>query len=355
MWCHWIIGAIAVLALAGCNRAPKIDTQLSTPKLAFEALGHPSSFYFTDDARPHLARDYPNLLHTEDRDRRSQRTIEFGRAAKNPTLWRQLDRKWRFEAALLTGDPASYRELCAHLRASSDWVLSYLDHTSIIFRRAPAPPWKPESLKNLSERFAYYGAAERVTFLVGLAGRLMAVNQDDEAKRQLELALTLDDKSPAVLSQWAVYHMNRGAAQEALVCAEKATEADRDFASAWSVKAQAYMRLRNAPKAFEASSQLVRVNPKDPSTLLLHARIAHENHAYHTEIDALKLLIKDARHAGYPLAGYRTYLAQAYASSGAAREAVEEFQNVLKEPEASPEQRQFAQESIQRIRSRAQL
>ena len=86
--------------------------------------------------------------------------------------------------------------------------------------------------------------------------------------------------------------------------------------------------------------------------LFLHARIAHQAHAYQSEIGVLKTLIELARKEGAPVTGYRIYLAQAYASSGEANPSLEQFNMALTDESISVDQRAYITDSIARIRNR---
>jgi hypothetical protein len=77
--------------------------------------------------------------------------------------------------------------------------------------------------------------------------------------------------------------------------------------------------------------------------------------AYKEEAKTLHQLIELAERSGQPTAGYRIYLAQAYASASDAQPAIDEFQRVLADPSISREQRTFAQETLAQIRSRSGL
>ena len=55
---------------------------------------------------------------------------------------------------------------------------------------------------------------------------------------------------------------------------------------------------------------------------------------------------------GISTTGYRVYLGQAYAETGEAMTSLIEFKKVVGAPDASPEQRSFAQDCIDKIRER---
>jgi hypothetical protein len=354
-----IIGATLLLIFVNLGiggyfllrRAPEARPELATPVLAIETL-KAKSLYFTQQARAFLVARVPGMLATDDRDGQSGRSIEFVQAAQDPVLWRKLDRQYRFDTILLTGDPATYRPLLKHLLDTGDWTLTYLDHTSLIFQRPPATPWMPADLDALQKKFASYPVDDRVAFLVQLAGKLSAATQLTLAKHSLDEALLLNPKSPDTLTQLALYHAHFGQWKQALEKSDAALAASKNYQPALMTRAQALLVMRRFDEALKVSDHLMEVAPNDPEVLFLHARISHEAHAYSREIAALEVLIAQAEQQKHSVSGFRIYLGQAHAACGAALPALEQFQKALAAGDLSQEQKDFVNECIERIKSR---
>ncbi len=331
------------------------DPLLHTPQLAFARLEPGTPTYYDRAARPELLRLAPELLAAEDRDVGSERSQAFGLAQDDPALWRKLDRQYRFDAVLLVGDPAGFRPLLDHLRASTDWVLTYLDHTSLIYRRAPAEAWRTESLAAARAQFARSARADRLEFLVQAGLRLQAVGARETARELFEEALDLDEKSPAAWTGLALTYVRETQWATALDKVDRALAANPDYEPALAVKAQTLFSMGKFNVAYPISQRLVGMKPRDPTTLFLHAKIAHEAHAFTAEARTLETLIALAQAAGKPVSGYQIYLGQAYGTAGKAGPAVAAFEAALESGEVTPEQEVFLRESIARIKSRAAL
>jgi tetratricopeptide (TPR) repeat protein len=281
---------------------------------------------------------------------RLDREKDFAPAAQNPRLFRQLDRVYHFDALLLTGDPSLFRPLLKHLLETKDWTLAYLDQTALGFRRAPAREWTPDDLKPLREKFAAADKATRVLFLSGLASRLMAIDRTADALDALEDALKLDPQSAEALTQRGIYKMRFAMWTDALDAAAAALHSRKDYPPALAIRAQALYALRKFGEAFGASQKLLALAPDDPQTLFLHARIAHEAHAYDSEVAALRHLVELAEKAGQSTSGYRIYLGQALAKRDDRDEALAEFQKAIDAGDLSDEQTDFARETIRHIK-----
>jgi lipopolysaccharide biosynthesis regulator YciM len=100
------------------------------------------------------------------------------------------------------------------------------------------------------------------------------------------------------------------------------------------------------------SDKVVEQHPDDASILFFHATLAHQAHSYDREIAALKHLIDMAETQGQSTTGYRIYLGQAYAESGEAMPSLIQFQKAVESPDISPEQKEFAEDCIGKIRQK---
>jgi len=350
-------GVITVsLAITGTwwalSRRPPPNPALVSPILAVQAVSA-RSLYFNAAARPWLMAHRPELLTPDDRDGSSSRTREFLQAVQNPKLFRQIDRRYRFDTLLLVGDPSQFKPLLEHLLDTKDWTLTYLDHTSLIFKRDAASAWQPTRLTETRQHFS--SGREQASFLAHAAMKLLAIRRSAEARAALDEAAKLDTGLPEVWNGLANYHMLRGEWGPALDHVNRALAADKAFVPALASKAQILYSTKKFGEAFELSKRLIGERPDDPALLFYHAKIAHEARAFRAEIETLERLILLAEATGWPASGYRIYLAQAFATVGEAQPAIDEFRRVLADPEISKEQRAFAAETLAQIRGRSGL
>ncbi len=328
----------------------KENLLLTSPVLAVEEL-RPSSLYYNGLAWPWLHRLRPDLLSEAEERGDAERVRSFTQAVQSPKLFRQLDRQFRFETLLLVGDPSQFRPLLDHLLETRDWTLTYVDPTSLIWKRGAVAPWDLHRLDAVRARFATASARDRGTFLALCAGKLLAVREPAAARALLEEAQTLGANSAEVESVWAQYHLARGEWHDAEAAADRALKLDGTSLAALGCKAQALYATKRFGEAYALSKRLMERRPDDPNLLFYHAKIAHEARAFEQEADALRRLILLAEANDRPTATYRVYLGQALASSGEAQPALSEFQRAIADPECPPEQRQFARDCVQHVRS----
>lgn len=324
--------------------------ELATPLLALETL-KAGSLYYNAAARPWLLAHQPELLSPEDRDERSERVRDFVQAVQNPTLFRQLDRRLRFDALLLVGDPSQFRPLLDHLLETRDWTLTYLDHTSLVYRRGAERAWQPSDLAAVRQRFS--SKREEATVLGQAAGKLVAVRQAEPARQLLDEAERLDSEVPDVWSSRAAYHLSRGEWSAALTSADRALAIEDNFLPAMAAKTQALYATKKLNEALALSTKLLAMRPDDPGLLFYHGKMAHDARSFREEIAALEKLVSLAEREARPTSGYRIYLAQAYAAEGDADRCIEQFTHALTDPGLSAEQRTFAQETLAQVRDRA--
>ena len=327
---------------------------LETPVLALENL-QAKALYFNGGARPWLLARRPDLVTAEDRDDQSARTRAFVQAVLEPKLFRQLDRQYRFDGLLFVGDPSQYRPLLEHLAETKDWSLSHVDSMAMVFRREAARPWKMEDLQPVRARFAGASARDRATFLAQTAIKLVAVRELDAGKLLLDEAVQLDAGLPDAWNGLAIYHLHRGETPDAFANAERALALDKGHVPALATKTQLLFATKHFSEAYELSKQLLERLPEDPGILLYHAKVAHEAHAYAAEIAALEKLIASADGDARPVSGYLLYLAQACTAAGDAPHAIDAFMRLLNDPDLPQAQRDFARESIARIKKRTGL
>jgi tetratricopeptide (TPR) repeat protein len=324
--------------------------ELITPMLAIDAL-RAKSLYYNGAARPWLLARRPDLLQADDTGAQSARGRSFAQAVQNPKLFRQLDRRNRFDTLLLIGDPSQYRPLLDHLLETKDWTLTYLDHTSLVFKREVGRAWQPRDLATVRQRFT--SKHEQAIFLAQAASKLLAIHMSEPAKTLLDQAQALDAKVADVWNGLATYRMDRGEWSQALDQVDRAIDIDHDSLPALGIKTQILYSTKKLSEALALSGRLVAARPDDPGLLFYHAKIAHDARAFREEIKALEHLVAVADKDGQPTSGYRIYLAQAYAADGQAEPSIEQFNRALADPDLSPEQRSFAEKTLAQIKTRS--
>ena len=105
-----LLGGLGLL-LAGVavffwkDRFSRRNPLLDTPQLALASL-QAKSLYYNARARPWLVSLRPDLLTAEDRDADSERSRMSEQSVQSPKLFWQLERRYRFDALLLVGDPS---------------------------------------------------------------------------------------------------------------------------------------------------------------------------------------------------------------------------------------------------------
>ena len=351
---------VLVLAAAGVGwavwqkpwRTRASDPVLDSPTLALEFL-QAKVLYFNGPARQWVISQRPSLIDDEVRDEGSDRSRGMSQAVQNPKLFRQLDRKYRFDALLLVGDPSQYTPLLDHLRQTHDWTLRYADHTSLVFRRDAGKTWDLDALAPVRARIASKPPEVRATVLALTATRVNAAGFPKQAKLLLDEASSLAPRVPEVANAFAVYYLALGKFREAAPQVNRALDADPYFLPALATKAQLYYGTKRYSEAYDLSKQVIERLPENPVLLFYHAKIAHEAHAYQAEIDVMEKLIHLADADGRPLGGYQLYLGQAYASAGDAKHSIDAFMAALSDPELPSDQREFARDNIVRIKKRS--
>lgn len=342
-------GGVALLTLAFgigvlfLNRTEPVDGRLEGERLALERLGDARYLYYTPASHGDLAASRPELVAVAADER------AFARAAQDPGLFRGLDHARQFDALLLAGDPTTYKPLLEHLAEERDFVLAWLDNAALVFRRPGAAPWTEAQLTEEAGRFA---GENRARFLSGAARRLVAIGQLGMAKRALDGAAGEGGRLP---EYWTVLGLYDGQVQhwpEALEALDRALKLEPGYTPALTTKAEILFGARRLDEALAISDEVIEAHPDDPGMLLMHATISHQAHAYQREIAALQHLIELAQGQGASTTGYRIYLGQAYAESGQAMPSLVQFQEALRAGDASPEQRRFAQDCIDKIRAK---
>jgi tetratricopeptide (TPR) repeat protein len=315
------------------------------PKLALAALRGPKTFFF-GGARTWLAKEKPQLIPEAARDAGSTFSRGLNQAVQDPKLFREIDRQSRFDEVWLLGDPSSYKPLVEHFLETKDFTLSYVDHTSLVFRRG-GEPWSQAQIDSLGAQFS--DPRERAYVQALAAAKLAIVRQPEPALKLLEEAENASARVPEVWTGWSTYRMVKGQWDKALEAAEKALQLDGEFLPGIACRAQCYYGTKQFTAAWKDAERLVAAHPDDPAMLFYHAKLAHEANAFQSEIGSLTRLIALAEQAGANVSGYRIYLAQAYAATNDADNAMDQVTLALLDTTLPREQRKFADELLAQI------
>ncbi len=340
---------LAWFAVGGCSRDRPVTVHSPAAALGrLEALGV-KSVYFTGAAFASLAANPPQWLPRQDWDASSPRVRAMAQAALDPKLFRQLDRQDRFEVLILAGDPVRYRPLQEHLLRTQDWTLEWVDPWCLLYRRGKAEPLTVEKTRELAVRQTPGKGGVRAQALASMAERMIGARRFEEALALIDLAREADPGQPAVWTAEGSYRLARGEWPQAVAMADKALSLERRFAAAKSVKAQGLYFSKRYEEAYQLSRELLEESPEDPVMLFTHAKIAHEVRSLQEEVEVLRKLISFAEREKRSTSSYRVYLGQALAMRGAAREALEELDVALADPELPPDQLDFARSARARV------
>ncbi len=329
----------AVMLVSGCRHHEPVDARLLHEQMALARLADVHYLFFSPASEPDLKAARPDLA-------AGANVHAFAQALQSPILFRALDHQRQFDALLLCGDTTTYKPLLDHLIETKDFVLTWLDNATLVFRRRGATPWTESDLADTALGFQ---GENRARFLSGAATRLIAIRQLPMAKAALDQAQPLGGDLPEFWTALGLYDGEVAHWKEAMDALDRALSLDSDYTPALTTKAQILFGARRFDDALAISDKVVEEHPDDPSMLFFHATISHEAHAYEREIETLKHLIDLADKQGDSTTGYRIYLGQAYAETGEAVLSLEQFKLALAAPDISPEQKKFAQDCLAKI------
>ena len=278
-----------------------------------------------------------------------EESLERMRQAGQPTAWRLADRASKYGAVVLAGPVAEYRPLLDHLLKSPDWSLAQWYPYALVFRRGANPPGHSLHMENevLEEKIP--GAPAQAVYWARLASQAAAVGQPGEARRLFQKALGLDAQGAEVRALQASFLASRGEWAAAAAAARALVAEHPRYLPAWQVLVQADLAGGRSSAAWEAAEAMLRLQPKDPYSLFLTARAAHEAGASFAEVEFLQRLIQVSRRRGLPVGHYYIYLGQAQAKQGYMSQAMESFQTARDSGELNEEALRGVQELLDEI------
>ena len=272
---------------------------------------------------------------------------DSARLAQNPSQWREVFRRQRWAAVVLSGPIGEYRPLLDHLLVSPDWHLASVTNYGFLFRYGPGLP--PRSLE---ENFRFGSDLETALYLAQIAGYYEAIRRTGDARACLERALSLAPENTSVLSHAANFAVAQRRWQDVLAHSRKALEKNPDLGHAKLVQALALFETGETEQAKKLVAEVLLESPNDSYTLFLSARIMRTLNDYSAEAASLEKLVANAQKAGVSPVDYQIYLAQAYAKQGLAEPALRSYRAALESDQLGPRQKDDIREAIDSLESR---
>ncbi len=274
----------------------------------------------------------------------------YARAAQDPALFRQMHRQNGFDAVWISGDLGTSGPLLDSLVADAEWMVFYVDHQGVVFRRTAVMNGLPLEIGPRDS--SGLSRSERARVKAATAVNLSTLRREAEAKRMMAEAKEASSGEVDVRVAQARLDLDDGRWDAALAAASGVLGMSRNYVPALSVRARALYASGQFAEAFNCSRKLVERVGGDPLVLFNHAKIAHELRIFGEEIETLKTLIDVVERDGGWSTGYRIYLGQAYAAMGERDLALRELDAAAVDSGLAPDQRAFVDEALEKLRSR---
>jgi len=277
---------------------------------------------------------------------------ESARLAREPRLWRAVDRKVRYRAVWLLGDKADYAPLARHLGESPDWRLAAVDATGVLFVRGPRESeFATEPAQQIGR--SLLGAANRSRFLAGCALGCLTAQAWPEAGEFSRAAVRKSDLSSDSAAARALVLISLGQIEEAVEQSGRAVALTPASSNAWQARAETLLHAGRIDDAYAAAQRAADLAPGDEGALWLAARAANAARAFQTEAEILERLVALTEGRGGDSGFYQLYLGQSYAKQGLARPALRALEKAAAAPGLTDGQRAELQEEIDRVRESA--
>lgn len=274
--------------------------------------------------------------------------------AGNPRQWRINGGEAGTSAALLIGSTAEYRPMLDYLLDSPAWHLKSIEPTSLVFIRSPLAGASAESAvfpgAELERReLLFPDPSERASYLARLATMLTEIGRHGEARRLFRRALELDGQRPDVRCLHASFLARRGQWQEAVFEASELLRRNPDFVPGWKVLVQAELAAERPENAWNAAKNLLRLQPRDPHVIFLHARAANAAGASFAETESLRRLIRITSQMGLSTTNYRILLGKSLAKQALLDQARAEFEGALASGDLTPQEEEQVHEFLRKL------
>jgi tetratricopeptide (TPR) repeat protein len=332
---------VALLPL-GCSRQAETDSRLLAPTELWAARPSGGDLFANPGAVAALRSVGENV------GTQAESTLSV---LDDPSAWRQLDRRERFDGALLAGQPAETSVLARHLFQSPDFRLERLDNWGFLFSRKPPSTYRPPSPESVVPDLT--DSEQRADYLAAVAVNLDTIGEFEAARDYLSAAQNLAPDAPLVLGRKAYIDLQHQRHAAAVAAASQALEKDPDSALALEIAAQSFAAVGAVDRAWQVAERLLAISgTDDPRILFLHARLASDAHAYSREQDSLEKLVALTEKAGRSTTTFRVYLGQSYARQSLPRPALEQFETALEDPDLGPSQRADLESTVANIREK---
>jgi len=271
------------------------------------------------------------------------------RLAREPRLWRAVDRKVRYRAVWLLGDKADYAPLARHLGESPDWRLAAVDAAGVLFLRGPRDgEFATEPAQQIGR--SLLGAVNRSHFLAGCALGCLTAQAWPEAGEFSRAAVRKSDLSSDSAAARALVLISLGQIEEALEQSGRAVALTPASSNAWQARAETLLHAGRVDEAYAAAQRAAELSPGDEGALWLAARTANAARAFQAEAEILERLVTLTEGRGGDSGFYQLYLGQSYAKQGLARPALRALEKAAAAPGLTGEQRAELQEEVERVR-----
>ncbi len=333
---------LTVLWVSGCSKPTPTDPRLAAPTELWAARPPDATIFLNPGAAAALTDTAKDV---------TPPTSDETNTLTDPSAWRSLDRRQRYDAVLLAGQPAETAPLAAHLIQSPDFRLERLDNWGFLFSRKPSVSYRPppptEVVPDLSD------PTLRADYLAAFAVNLDTIGAYEAARDYLDAARALAPESAMVLVREAYVDLAHKRHSAAVAAASRALEIAPDSAPALEIAAQSFAAVGATDRAWQVGERLLEVaGSNDPRILFLHARLASDAHAYSREQDSLERLVAITEAVGRSATSYRVYLGQSYARQALPRPALKQFEAALADPDLGDQQRADLQLTIATIREK---
>jgi len=245
--------------------------------------------------------------------------------AQSPRAWRARDLIKPFSSVVISGALSESRPLIELLLASPNWHLELADSQGLLFRRGAGPGFRPFS----AESVPFSNPHEKAVFLAQSALSFEAIGMKTEARDYVIAALNLDPLAPDILVASSAVYASQGQWTRARSMAERALKKAPESTQAAYLRALSLLETGAVEKACKDCLQLLKRQPADVQTLLLHARASRAANDPDAEIQSLEKLLALAKSGGVPESRIRIYLAQAWARMGFPDQALENYRAAL--------------------------
>ncbi|MBU3665916.1 MAG: hypothetical protein FGM15_08605 [Chthoniobacterales bacterium] len=275
------------------------------------------------------------------------------RLGREPSLWREQDRRERYKSVWLLGEKSDYAPLARHLGESADWRLTAADATGVVFTRAPRTgEFATEPARQAAREM--WGGANKSVFLAGSALACLAAGAVPEADELSAASVKSSDHSAVAAAARALVLVSAGDVREAVKMSALATQLDPSLPEAWESRTEALLHAGQSDDAYACARRLMTLAPGDAGALWLAARAANAARALQSEAEILEKLVALTEGRGGDASFYQLYLGQSYAKQGLGRPALRALEKAAAAPGLSDRQREQIREEVERVRAAAE-